>query len=55
MGGKKTAKKAPPKKAVPKLDTKFTCPFCNHENSCTVKMYVERLTTESSTNGDIVN
>lgn len=22
------------------LETQFTCPFCNHEKSCDVKMYV---------------
>ncbi len=55
MGGKKSAKKAPPKKvravlcwqsstyltvtqAKPKLDTKFTCPFCSHDGSCSVVM-----------------
>lgn len=33
MGKRKAAKKAPTKKAKPKLDTTFTCPFCNAEAS----------------------
>ena len=33
MGKRKAAKKAPTKKAKPKLDTTFTCPFCNAESA----------------------
>ena len=29
MAKRKAKTKAPPKKAKPKLDTAFTCPFCN--------------------------
>ena len=38
MGGKKTKRKAPPKKSAPKLDTQFDCPFCFHTSTCDVKM-----------------
>lgn len=42
MGKRKSKRKAPPKrKATGPLDTLFTCPFCNHEKSCEVKMYVD--------------
>ena len=43
MGGKKTKRKAPPKKAAPKLETQFDCPFCFHQNSCDVKMFARRV------------
>ncbi|MEO2192863.1 MAG: transcription elongation factor 1 family protein [bacterium] len=33
MGKRKAAKKAPVKKSKPKLDTVFTCPFCNAESA----------------------
>ena len=29
MGKRKSSAKPPPKKARPKLDTVFACPFCN--------------------------
>ena len=38
MGGKRSAKKPPPKKVAPKLDKTFNCPFCNHEKSVHAKM-----------------
>lgn len=41
MGRRKSKRKAPPKKKMTgDLDTQFTCPFCNHEKSCDVKMYL---------------
>lgn len=41
MGRKKSKRQAPVrKKNIIPLDTQFTCPFCNHEKSCEVKMYV---------------
>ena len=41
MGRRKSKRKAPPKKKMTgPLDTQFTCPFCNHEKSCEVKLYV---------------
>jgi len=39
MGRRKSKRKPPPKKKMTgNLDTQFTCPFCNHEKSCDVKM-----------------
>ena len=41
MGRRKKANKPPPKrKIIEKLDSVFNCPFCNHEKSCEVKMFV---------------
>ena len=33
MGKRKAAKKAPVKQSKPKLETVFTCPFCNAESA----------------------
>ena len=39
MGRRKSKQKPPPKrKMTGTLETQFTCPFCNHEKSCDVKM-----------------
>ena len=39
MGRRKSKRKPPPKnKNIEALDILFTCPFCNHEKSCEVKM-----------------
>uniref|UniRef100_A0A8I3MZ12 Transcription elongation factor 1 homolog n=2 Tax=Canis lupus familiaris TaxID=9615 RepID=A0A8I3MZ12_CANLF len=39
MGCRKSKRKPPPKnKMTGTLETQFTCPFCNHEKSCDVKM-----------------
>lgn len=41
MGRRKSKRKPPPKKKMTgDLETQFTCPFCNHEKSCDVKMSV---------------
>ncbi|KAG8307564.1 Transcription elongation factor 1 [Homalodisca vitripennis] len=41
MGRRKSNRKPPPKrKAVEPLDIQFNCPFCNHEKSCEVTMYL---------------
>lgn len=41
MGRRKSKRQAPTrKKNIEPLDTQFTCPFCNHEKSCEVKMCV---------------
>ena len=41
MGRRKSKRKPPPKKKMTgPLDQQFTCPFCNHEKSCEVKMWV---------------
>ena len=40
MGRRKSKRKPPPKKKMTgDLESQFTCPFCNHEKSCDVKMY----------------
>ncbi|CAM9794176.1 transcription elongation factor 1 homolog [Petromyzon marinus] len=45
MGRRKSKRKPPTKKKmVGTLATQFTCPFCNHERSCDVKMDRERNT-----------
>ncbi|KAF7836679.1 transcription elongation factor 1-like protein [Senna tora] len=33
MGKRKSRRKPPPKKRMNKLDTVFSCPFCNHGSS----------------------
>ena len=44
MGRRKSKRKPPPKKKMTgPLDSQFTCPFCNHEKSCDVDMYVKML------------
>ncbi|KAK9407740.1 transcription elongation factor 1 like [Crotalus adamanteus] len=45
MGRRKSKRKPPPKKKMTgTLETQFTCPFCNHEKSCDVKMERARNT-----------
>ncbi|KAG5278546.1 hypothetical protein AALO_G00100140 [Alosa alosa] len=45
MGRRKSKRKPPPKKKLTgDLDTQFTCPFCNHEKACDVKMERSRNT-----------
>lgn len=41
MGGKRKSKKKIVAKRKPKLSTAFKCPFCAHEMSCIVELYVE--------------
>ncbi|XP_075256764.1 transcription elongation factor 1 homolog [Convolutriloba macropyga] len=39
MGRRSSKRKPQPKKKIlGTLETQFTCPFCNHTNSCDVKM-----------------
>lgn len=39
MGRRKSKRKPPPKKKMTgTLETQFTCPFCNHDKSCDMKM-----------------
>lgn len=38
MGKRKSSSKPPPKKRQEKLNTVFSCPFCNHENSVECRM-----------------
>jgi len=44
MGGKKKGSaRKPPKKVVKRLAKAFKCPFCDHEGTVEVKMYVKML------------
>ena len=36
--GKRKSSKPPPKKVAPKVDTQFTCPFCNHDKSVVARL-----------------
>lgn len=36
--GKRKSSKPPPKKIAPKIDTLFTCPFCNHDKAVIAKI-----------------
>ncbi|KAK6157364.1 hypothetical protein DH2020_011612 [Rehmannia glutinosa] len=38
MGKRKSRAKPPPKKRMDKLDTVFSCPFCNHGTSVECRM-----------------
>ena len=40
MGKRKSRAKPPPKKRMDKLDTVFSCPFCNHGTSVECRMSV---------------
>uniref|UniRef100_A0A453A004 Transcription elongation factor 1 homolog n=1 Tax=Aegilops tauschii subsp. strangulata TaxID=200361 RepID=A0A453A004_AEGTS len=40
MGKRKAAAKPPPRKRMDKLDTVFSCPFCNHGSSVECRMLV---------------
>ncbi|XP_014673386.1 PREDICTED: transcription elongation factor 1 homolog [Priapulus caudatus] len=45
MGRRRSKRKPPAKsKTIQPLETQFTCPFCNHEKSCEVKMDRNRNT-----------
>ncbi len=45
MGRRKSKRKAPTKrKLIQPLEKVFTCPFCNHEKSCDVKMELDKNT-----------
>ncbi|RNA44061.1 transcription elongation factor 1 -like [Brachionus plicatilis] len=45
MARRKSKRKAPPKRKMTQpLEKVFTCPFCNHEKSCDVKMELDKNT-----------
>eukprot|EP00300_Choanocystis_sp_HF-7_P037478 c5363_g1_i2.p2 GENE.c5363_g1_i2~~c5363_g1_i2.p2 ORF type:complete len:120 (-),score=31.82 c5363_g1_i2:89-415(-) len=44
--GKRRSSKPPPKKKIPKLETVFDCPFCNHAK--TVECKISRQKGEGS-------
>ncbi|GJN29620.1 hypothetical protein PR202_gb17863 [Eleusine coracana subsp. coracana] len=48
MGKRKSAAKPPPKKRIDKLDTVFSCPFCNHGSSVECRIDMKNLIGEAS-------
>uniref|UniRef100_A0A0E0LNP4 Transcription elongation factor 1 homolog n=1 Tax=Oryza punctata TaxID=4537 RepID=A0A0E0LNP4_ORYPU len=52
MGKRKSAAKPPPKKRMDKLDTVFSCPFCNHGSSveCRISHYVDTFMSVKTIN-----
>lgn len=47
MARRKSKRKAPPKRKMTQpLEKVFTCPFCNHEKSCDVKMELDKNTAQ---------
>ncbi|KAH9748884.1 transcription elongation factor 1-like [Citrus sinensis] len=50
MGKRKSRAKPPPKKRVDKLDTVFSCPFCNHGTSVECRIDMKNLIGEAICN-----
>uniref|UniRef100_A0A7N2R4W0 Transcription elongation factor 1 homolog n=1 Tax=Quercus lobata TaxID=97700 RepID=A0A7N2R4W0_QUELO len=48
MGKRKAKTKPPPKKRMDKLDTVFSCPFCNHGTSVECRIDMKNLIGEAS-------
>ncbi|XP_018850113.1 transcription elongation factor 1 homolog isoform X1 [Juglans regia] len=48
MGKRKSRAKPPPKKRMDKLDTVFSCPFCNHGTSVECRIDMKNLIGEAS-------
>ncbi|XP_073030292.1 transcription elongation factor 1 homolog isoform X1 [Primulina eburnea] len=48
MGKRKSKAKPPPKKRMDKLDTVFSCPFCNHGTSVECRIDMKNLIGEAS-------
>ncbi|KAG7031051.1 Transcription elongation factor 1-like protein [Cucurbita argyrosperma subsp. argyrosperma] len=48
MGKRKSRAKPPPKKRMDKLDTVFSCPFCNHGTSVDCRIDMKNLIGEAS-------
>uniref|UniRef100_A0A8R7QYP4 Transcription elongation factor 1 homolog n=1 Tax=Triticum urartu TaxID=4572 RepID=A0A8R7QYP4_TRIUA len=48
MGKRKSAAKPPPKKRMDKLDTVFSCPFCNHGSSVECRIDMKNLIGEAN-------
>ncbi|XP_073312031.1 transcription elongation factor 1 homolog isoform X2 [Primulina huaijiensis] len=48
MGKRKSTAKPPPKKRMDKLDTVFSCPFCNHGTSVDCRIDMKNLIGEAS-------
>ncbi|CAI0557821.1 unnamed protein product [Linum tenue] len=48
MGKRKSKAKPPPKKRMDKLDTVFSCPFCNHGTSVECRIDMKNMIGEAS-------
>ncbi|XP_058098771.1 transcription elongation factor 1-like isoform X2 [Magnolia sinica] len=48
MGKRKSRAKPPPKKQMDKLDTVFSCPFCNHGTSFECRIDMKNLIREAT-------
>ncbi|XVE51411.1 hypothetical protein DITRI_Ditri02bG0037900 [Diplodiscus trichospermus] len=48
MGKRKSRAKPAPKKRMDKLDTVFSCPFCNHGTSVECRLDMKNLIGEAS-------
>ncbi|KAL4199682.1 hypothetical protein AMTRI_Chr03g146130 [Amborella trichopoda] len=48
MGKRKSRAKPPPKKRMDKLDTVFSCPFCNHGSSVECRLDMKNLIGEAT-------
>ncbi|GMN43649.1 hypothetical protein TIFTF001_012844 [Ficus carica] len=48
MGKRKSRAKPPPKKRMDKLDTVFSCPFCNHGTSVECRIDMKNLIGEAA-------
>nr|AKJ77985.1 ElF1 superfamily transcriptions factor [Triticum aestivum] len=48
MGKRKAAAKPPPRKGMDKLDTVFSCPFCNHGSSVECRIDLKNLIGEAN-------
>ncbi|KAG6424481.1 hypothetical protein SASPL_114899 [Salvia splendens] len=48
MGKRKSSAKPPPRKRMDKLDTVFSCPFCNHGTSVECRIDMKNLIGEAS-------
>ncbi|XP_072086259.1 transcription elongation factor 1 homolog isoform X2 [Arachis hypogaea] len=48
MGKRKSSAKPVPKKRMDKLDTVFSCPFCNHDASVECRIDMKNLIGEAS-------
>ncbi|KAH1120860.1 hypothetical protein J1N35_004020 [Gossypium stocksii] len=47
MGKRKSTAKPPPKKRMDKLDTVFSCPFCNHGTGVECRLDMKNLIGEA--------
>ncbi|TYG82174.1 transcription elongation factor 1 homolog isoform X2 [Gossypium raimondii] len=47
MGKRKSRAKPPPKKRMDKLDTVFSCPFCNHGTGVECRLDMKNLIGEA--------